>query len=126
MDVSDIMAFKPSQTPKRPAGNDVPLASDETIDDPSDNYEARAKKRKLAVLRAKAIAAKAEDEARLKQMEEEAMESKLKRNHNNAVGDQMIKIAQLVDQGENFHQVVLDSPGVKRLLLSFEKKTLKN
>ena len=126
MDVSDIMAFKPSQAPKRPAGNDVSLASEETIDDPSDNYEARAKKRKLAVLRAKAIAAKAEDEARIRQMEQEAMESKLKRNHNEAVGDQMMKIAQLVDQGENFHQVVLDAPGVKRLLLSFEKKTLKN
>jgi len=126
MDVADIMAFKPSQTPKRPAGNEVSLTSEETIDDPSDNYEARAKKRKLAVLRAKAIAAKAEDEARMKQMEQEAIESKLERNQNEAMGDQMIKIAQLVDQGENFHQVVLDSPGVKRLLLSFEKKTLKN
>merc|ERR1719341_912110 len=77
-------------------------------------------------MRAKAIAAKAEEEARMKQMEQEAMESKVEKNHNEAVGDQMIKIAQLVDQGQNFNQVFLDSPGVKRLLLSFEKKALKN
>ena len=122
MDVLDIMAFKPGQAPKRPA--DPVSGIDDTVDDPSDNYEARAKKRKLAVARAKAIAAKAEEDARMKQMEQEASENKLKNKSNEAM--EMLKISQLVDQGENYEQITLDAPGIKRLLLSFEKKTLKN
>ena len=48
MDVRDLMAFKPAQTPKRPAPGEAPLHVDELMDDdPSDTYEARAKKRKF-------------------------------------------------------------------------------
>ena len=55
MDVKELMAFKPSQTPKRPALGD-PKAPDEMMeDDPSDSYEARAKKRKLAMKKAQEV-----------------------------------------------------------------------
>ena len=56
MDVRDLMAFKPSQTPKRPAPGEAPLHVDELMeDDPSDTYEARAKKRKLAMKKAQEV-----------------------------------------------------------------------
>ena len=56
MDVRDLMAFKPSQTPKRPAPGEAPLHVDELMeDDPSDTYEASAKKRKLAMKKAQEV-----------------------------------------------------------------------
>ena len=45
MDVTDIMSFKPSQAPKRPAAQDLSTIIDDIADNPSDSYEARAKKR---------------------------------------------------------------------------------
>jgi len=122
MNVLDIMAFKPGNAPKRTVDNAIEDAN-EFRDDPSDNYEARAKKRRLAVARAKAIAAKAEEDAKMKQLEQEAIERK-----QNDIGDdnRILKISQLVDRGESFDQVSLDSVGIKRLLLLFEKKVTKN
>ena len=56
MDVKELMAFKPAQTPKRPAPQDPSKQSPEEVDeDPNDSYEARAKKRKLARKKAQAV-----------------------------------------------------------------------
>ena len=55
MDVRDLMAFKPSQTPKRPAAGEIPKTQDDMDDDPADSYEARAKKRKLAMKKAQEV-----------------------------------------------------------------------
>ena len=55
MDVRDLMAFKPSQTPKRPAAGDILKTQDDMDDDPADSYEARAKKRKLAMKKAQEV-----------------------------------------------------------------------
>ena len=57
MDVKELMAFKPSQTPKRPAmGESSREGQDEMVeDDPSDSYDARAKKRKLAMKKAQEV-----------------------------------------------------------------------
>ena len=122
MNVLDIMAFKPGNAPKRTIEN--PIDASEITDDPNDNYEARAKKRKLAVARAKAIAAKAEEDAKMRQLEQDALEKK--QNVTAYDDDHVHKISQLVDQGESFDQVSLDSVGIKRLLLMFEKKVTKN
>eukprot|EP00092_Neocalanus_flemingeri_P011894 GFUD01012826.1.p1 GENE.GFUD01012826.1~~GFUD01012826.1.p1 ORF type:complete len:595 (+),score=183.59 GFUD01012826.1:60-1844(+) len=126
MDVTDIMAFKPSQAPKRPAAQDPSMIYEDTVENVSDSYEVIAKKRKIAVLRAKSIANRAEEDARMRQLEQEAMESKLEEKQDGSMRDHMIQIAQLVDQGEDFDQGNLDTPGIKKMLLSFEKKTLKN
>ena len=50
MDVNELMAYKPSQAPKRPAPQEMVETPMEEVpeDDPNDSYEARAKKRKLA------------------------------------------------------------------------------
>ena len=56
MDVKELMAFKPAHTPKRPAPGEVTRAPDEMMDDdPTDSYEARAKKRKLAMKKAQEV-----------------------------------------------------------------------
>ena len=57
--MKELMAFKPSQTPKRPApgGGTVERQEEERAmeEDPDDSYEARAKKRKLAQKKAQAV-----------------------------------------------------------------------
>lgn len=56
MDVKELMAFKPSQTPKRPAPGDPSKPHEEMMDDdPSDSYDARAKKRKMAMKKAQEV-----------------------------------------------------------------------
>ena len=56
MDVKELMAFKPAHTPKRPAPGEVSRGPDEMMDDdPTDSYEARAKKRKLAMKKAQEV-----------------------------------------------------------------------
>ena len=57
MDVKELMAFKPSQTPKRPALGDPSKHHEEMMDedDPSDSYDARAKKRKMAMKKAQEV-----------------------------------------------------------------------
>ena len=49
------MAFKPSQTPKRPAPQDPKQTVEDVDEDPNDSYEARAKKRKIARKKAQAV-----------------------------------------------------------------------
>ena len=55
MDVKELMAFKPSQTPKRPAPQDPKQVAEEIDEDPNDSYENRAKKRKIARKKAQAV-----------------------------------------------------------------------
>ena len=56
MDVKELMAFKPAHTPKRPAPGEASRGPEElTDDDPTDSYEARAKKRKLAMKKAQEV-----------------------------------------------------------------------
>ena len=55
MDVKELMAFKPSQAPKRPAPQDPKQVAEEVDEDPNDSYENRAKKRKIARKKAQAV-----------------------------------------------------------------------
>ena len=55
MDVKELMAFKPAQTPKRPAPQDPSKTTEDVDEDPNDSYEARAKKRKIARKKAQAV-----------------------------------------------------------------------
>ena len=55
MDVKELMMFKPSQTPKRPNPSDPSKSHEEVDEDIGDSYEARAKKRKLALKKAQEV-----------------------------------------------------------------------
>jgi len=128
MDVSELMAFKPSQTPKRPAPqdpvNEAPMDEEEIGDDPNDSYEARAKKRKLARKKAMAIAMRAQEEERLAMLEEEAKQAKNQQDGINS--EQRDRINSIIEQGANMDSVTMDEAGIKKTLLSFEKKTTRN
>jgi len=123
MDVGELLAFKPTTAPKRPAPKDDKVEPEE--DDPNDSYEARAKKRKVAKRRAQEAANKAREEERMNMLEEEARQARLQQE-GKLTTDQKAKIAELVDSGETLENVQLDETGVKRILLNFEKKVLKN
>ena len=55
MDVKELMMFKPSQAPKRPNPSDPSKTHEEVDEDTGDSYEARAKKRKLALKKAQEV-----------------------------------------------------------------------
>jgi len=123
MDVGELLAFKPTTAPKRPAPKDEKVEVEE--DDPNDSYEARAKKRKMAKRRAQEAANRAREEERMNMLEEEARQARINQE-GKLTSDQREKIAELVDSGEALENVQLDETGVKRILLNFEKKVLKN
>jgi len=122
------MAYKPSQAPKRPAPQDpvdeLPMEEEEVGDDPNDSYEARAKKRKLARKKAMAIAMRAQEEERLAMLEEEARQAKNQQDGIN--NEQRNRINSIVEQGANLDSVTMDEQGIKKTLLTFEKKTTRN
>jgi len=128
MDVNELMAYKPSQAPKRPAPQDpvdeLPMEEEEVGDDPNDSYEARAKKRKLARKKAMAIAMRAQEEERLAMLEEEARQAKNQQDGIN--NEQRNRINSIVEQGANLDSVTMDEQGIKKTLLTFEKKTTRN
>jgi len=128
MDVNELMAYKPSQAPKRPAAQDPvdeqPMEEEEVGDDPNDSYEARAKKRKLARKKAMAIAMRAQEEERLAMLEEEARQAKNQQDGIN--NEQRNRINSIVEQGANLDSVTMDEQGIKKTLLTFEKKTTRN
>jgi len=128
MDVNELMAYKPSQAPKRPAPQDpvdeLPMEEEEIGDDPNDSYEARAKKRKLARKKAMAIAMRAQEAERLAMLEEEARQAKNQKDGIN--NEQRNRINDIVEQGANLDSVTMDEQGIKKTLLTFEKKTTRN
>ena len=100
------------------------MEEEEVGDDPNDSYEARAKKRKLARKKAMAIAMRAQEEERLAMLEEEARQAKNQQDGIN--NEQRNRINSIVEQGANLDSVTMDEAGIKKTLLSFEKKTTRN
>lgn len=119
MDIGDILSFKPANTPKRPLEGD----SDEEDDD----FLRQRKARKLA----KAKATEMERAERVKRMKEE-LEKKVLAEANSEVNtssvsdEQMQKIQEIVENAEVNENDILDESSLKRLILLFEKRTLKN
>jgi len=125
MDVSELMAYKPSQAPKRPAPQDVKEVPVEEVveEDPNDSYEARAKKRKIARSKAMAIAARAQEEERMAVMEAEARQA---RQGDGVTEEQRVRIDTIVEAAAGVQAVTMDEQGIKKTLLTFEKKTTRN
>lgn len=111
MDVSEITRFKPETMMKRAA----PV---EEIDDGDESFEGQAKKRKIARKRAQEIAAKAEIEKAM--MEEYLAKTADKNKLSDEVQDKIDKV-----MGDD-EETTLDETGVKKIILQFEKRALKN
>lgn len=105
MDVGELLSYKPEQTPKRPNEND----SDD--EDRQDQAMERAKKmRRLAQDKADAMsrAIKSTKEPQLTEEEK-------------------LKILQYVDEGgDDSAENIMDENGLKKMLLLFEKRNLRN
>lgn len=105
MDVGELLSYKPEQTPKRPNEND----SDD--EDRQDVAMERAKKmRRLAQEKADAMSRAIKSTKEPQLTEEERM-----------------KILQYVDQGgDETADNIMDENGLKKMLLLFEKRNLRN
>ena len=127
MDVGELLTFKPVTAPKRPApGEDKD--EEEYEDDPNDSYEKRAAKRRK---RAKAEARRREEE-RLAALEAEAANIAEFGNPEGVSEDglsaeQKRKIREMVENADGDAEGgVIDEATMKKLILNFEKRALKN
>ncbi len=105
MDVGELLSYKPEQTPKRPNDND----SDD--DDRPDEALERAKKMR-----------------RLAQDKVESMTRVIKSTKEPQITEEeRLKILQYVDQGgDDTLDNIMDENGLKKMLLLFEKRNLRN
>ncbi|CAH1403318.1 unnamed protein product [Nezara viridula] len=109
MDVGELLSFKPVSTPKRHAPGDL----DE--DEEEQDYSKQKKLKKLMKLNKMAEAEKAEQE-RLERLEKE-------RTRKEEEQDMILK---LVESSEPQEDDILNENTLKRMLLLFEKRALKN
>lgn len=105
MDVGELLSYKPEQTPKRPNEND---SDDE--DRPDEALERAKKMRRLA-----------QDKA-------ESMSRVIKSTKEPQITEEeRLKILQYVDQGgDDTMDNIMDENGLKKMLLLFEKRNLRN
>jgi len=108
MDVREVTRFKPDTMLK-------PVMVQEEVED-EDSFESQAARRKLARKRAQEIAARAEVEEERKAKYPRTEQDKLTAEYQDKI-DSMME----ADGGET-----LDDTGVKKIILAFEKKALKN
>lgn len=120
MDIGDILSFKPANTPKRPLDGDS--------DGDDDDYS-RQKRPKRSSKGKSAELEHAERVKRLKdQLEKKAM-AKVNRESASETGvteEQMKKIHEMVNNAEVNDDDILDESSLKRLILLFEKRNLRN
>lgn len=105
MDVAELLSYKPEQTPKRPNEND---SDDE--DRPDEALERAKKMRRLA------------------QDKVDSMTRAIKSTKEPQITEEeRLKILQYVDQGgDEAADNIMDENGLKKMLLLFEKRNLRN
>ncbi|KAL1140811.1 hypothetical protein AAG570_000739 [Ranatra chinensis] len=108
MDVGELLSFKPASTPKRPQPGDAEDEEEES------EYDRQRKMRKLAKVKAAEI-------ERLEREKQERLEREKVRQE-----EQQDMIMKLVESSELKEDDVLDETTLKRMLLLFEKRALKN
>uniref|UniRef100_A0A0A9XX76 Beta-catenin-like protein 1 n=1 Tax=Lygus hesperus TaxID=30085 RepID=A0A0A9XX76_LYGHE len=108
MDVGELLSFKPVSTPKRPMPGDME-------DDGEDEYDKPKKYKKLAA-KMKAMELEKAEKLRREKQEEERKRKEEKQD----------MIMKLVENSEPTENDVLDETTLKRMLLLFEKRALKN
>ena len=123
MDVSELLNFKPTSAPKRPAassddhGADI---EDDFDDDPNESYEKRAAKRQ----KLKKAAQKKFEEQRMAILEAEAAAAAASAQDSEGTSQHDDLLAK-IDTDET-NDDVLDENKLKRMILNFEKKVAKN
>lgn len=105
MDVGELLSYKPEQTPKRPNEND---SDDENRPDE-------------AMERAKKMRRSAQDKA-------ESMSRAIRSTKEPQITEEeRLKILEYVDQGgDDTMDNIMDENGLKKMLLLFEKRNLRN
>ncbi|XP_040580272.1 beta-catenin-like protein 1 [Lepeophtheirus salmonis] len=114
MDVNELLNFKPKMAPKRPLNT----VEDEYEDNPDETYEMRAAKK----LKAKSAAKKRLEEERLAVLEAE-VEQQSRKNPSVENDDDDDEVMEDEDRGLDDE---LNESKLKKIVLTFEKKTLKN
>lgn len=119
MDIGDILAFKPANTPRRPQEGD----SDEEEEDHSRHRKARKTASKA---RASDIE-RAEKVRRMKEELERKVLAESEASSDNGISvEERERIEQLLEGSEANENDILDESSLKKLTLLFEKRTLKN
>lgn len=132
MDIKELLSFKPVTAPKRPAPSDDKEEEEEEIEDddnPNDSYEKRAAKRR----KKQKAESRIREKERLQMLEVEAanvMAAAAAENDGDSglTEEQRQRIKDLVDNADDGDNNVenLDETTMKKLILAFEKKALKN
>ena len=122
MDVGELLNFKPSAAPKRPAHSTEAeeVGMDEFDDDPNESYEKRAAKRR----KLKKAAQKKMEEQRMAMLEAEAAAAAAAANGSEARPSEEI-LARL-EEADKVGDQTVDEVKLKRMILNFDKKIAKN
>ena len=123
MDVSELLNFKPTSAPKRPAASTDDQGADfedDFDDDPNESYEKRAAKRQ----KLKKAAQKKFEEQRMAILEAEAAAAAASAQDAEGTSQHDDLLAKIDTDDAN--DDVLDDNKLKRMILNFEKKVAKN
>ena len=120
MDVGELLNFKPSAAPKRPAASAEADegAFDEFDDDPNESYEKRAAKRR----KLKKAAQKKLEEQRMAMLEEAAAAAAA----NGSESGPSDEILARLEEADKVGDQTVDDVKLKRMILNFDKKIAKN
>ena len=123
MDVGELLNFKPTAAPKRPALRESDASAnveDDFDDDPNESYEKRAAKRQ----KLKRAAQKKLEEQRMAMLEAEAAAAASNSSSMNQTPQD--DLLSKIDTDESTEHSALDEAKLKRMILNFEKKVAKN
>ncbi|XP_067014519.1 beta-catenin-like protein 1 [Anabrus simplex] len=119
MDIGELLSYKPPNTPKR-------LQDDDEEEDYDNEYERQRKMRKLARSRSSIDNERYEKAAHRKMQRETREESPPPTEEKQLTEEEREKILQLVEGEEVPPADTLSESDIKRMILLFEKRALKN
>ena len=126
MDVGELLNFKPSAAPKRPANSAEAeeVGMEEFDDDPNESYEKRAAKRR----KLKKAAQKKMEEQRMAMLEAEAAAAAAAAASadNGSEAGPSDEILARLEEADKVGDATVDEVKLKRMILNFDKKIGKN
>ncbi len=139
MDIGELMKFKPATAPKRPALGDTKGGHEDDEDDiedddPNESYESRAAKRRKKQKSEANKRRRREEQDRMAMLEAEAAMVREGQGQEYGQDDggsglteaQKRNIQALLDKGDEAPDATLDEATIKKLVLNFEKRALRN
>ncbi|KAJ1528860.1 hypothetical protein ONE63_007232 [Megalurothrips usitatus] len=119
MDIGELLSYKPAPTPKRTDGGDR--------DDDEEEVEIERHRKQRRTHSSSSVSSRdreREQKAKLERMKQEI--EQMAAAAKKAEEEEREKVQQIVDSVENTESEVLDEAAMKRMILNFEKKALKN